>query len=311
VHQVLVTGATGFAGSHLVDLLSQSGAQVTGWRRNVRQSDAETTKVRWQTIDVLDRNAVATAIAELRPSTVFHCAGSAHVARSWSHSTETLATNVLGTHHLLDAVRRSGLNTRVLIPGSAYVYHPFDRPLDEADEIAPASPYAVSKLAQELLGRHAWQDDGQQVYVTRSFNQIGPGQDETFAASAFARQIAAIERRSAEPIIRVGNLDAVRDLTDVRDTVRAYRDIVERGRPGILYNVCSGTGYRIRDVLDGLLRLSRVPVEVEVDPTLYRPNDLPVLVGNPSLLQQDTGWTPSISLGKTLEDLLNYWRKEV
>jgi len=154
-------------------------------------------------------------------------------------------------------------------------------------------------------------EDGQQVFLTRSFNHIGARQDPSFAASGFAKQVALIEAGKVAPVIEVGNLDASRDFTDVRDTVRAYRDIVERGRPGVVYNVCSGKAYKIRDVLDRLIALSRVSVQVRVDPARFRPNDTPLLVGDPGRLKHDVGWEPSIELDQTLCDLLDYWRKEV
>jgi GDP-4-dehydro-6-deoxy-D-mannose reductase len=233
------------------------------------------------------------------------------VGKSWSDTRETLATNVLGTHHLLDGLRRAGVSARVLLPGSSYVYKPSDSALSEDDPIGPASPYAWGKLAQEMLGARSIAEDGQQVFLTRSFNHIGPGQDPSFAASAFAKQIALIEKGVSPPVIEVGNLEAMRDLTDVRDTVRAYRDILERGRPGIPYNVCSGKAHKIHDVLDVLVGLSRVPVKIHVDPSRYRPNDTALLLGNPSRLQAETGWQPAIPLTQSLSDLLDYWRKDV
>ena len=296
MNRVLVTGASGFAGSHLVELLTSAGVAVVGWRR--------------RDVDLVDGAAVARALADVRPATVFHCAGSAHVAQSWADPRETLATNVLGTHHLLDGLRKAGVSARVLIPGSSYVYRQSDRALSEEDAIGPASPYALSKLAQEMLGARSLAEDGQQVFITRSFNHIGPRQDPSFAASAVARQIALIEKGGLAPVIEVGNLDAMRDLTDVRDTVRAYRDIVERGRPGIPYNVCSGTARKIGDLLDELVKLSRVDLEIRIDPARYRPNDTPLLLGNPARLKKDTGWEPSIPFTQTVADLLDYWRKE-
>ena len=256
---VLVTGAAGFAGSHLVDLLAQSGAAVIGWRRPGRPTPSNTPKIDWQFVDLLDRQAVARAVADSRPDTVYHCAGSAHVGQSWTDTRETLATNVLGTHHLLDGLRGASLNARVLIPGSALVYRQSDRALTEDDPTGPASPYALSKLAQEMLGRRALDDDRQQIYLTRSFNHTGPRQDPTYAAPGFARQIAMIESGRMPPTIDVGNLDAARDLIDVHDAVRAYRDVVEKGRPGVIYNVCSGHAIKIRNLLDRLVAMSRVP----------------------------------------------------
>ena len=308
---VLVTGAAGFAGSHLVDLLAQSGAAVIGWRRPGSPTPANTPKIDWQFVDLLDGQAVARAVADRRPDTVYHCAGSAHVGQSWTDTRETLATNVLGTHHLLDGLRGASLNARVLIPGSALVYRQSDRALTEDDPTGPASPYALSKLAQEMLGRRAVDDDRQQIYLTRSFNHTGPRQDPTYAAPGFARQIAMIEAGRLPPTIEVGNLDAARDLIDVHDAVRAYRDVVEKGRPGVIYNVCSGHAIKIRNLLDRLVAMSRVPVQVRVDPARYRPNDNPVLLGDRTRIEKDTGWTPTIPLDQTLSDLLDYWRKEV
>jgi GDP-4-dehydro-6-deoxy-D-mannose reductase len=307
---VLVTGAAGFAGSHLVDLLAQSH-DVLGWRRPGSSLPKSNPDIEWQLVDLLDRTAVGGAIAESRPSVVYHCAGAAHVGQSWTDTRETLATNVLGTHHLLDALRVAGITARVLIPGSSYVYRQSDHALSEDDAIGPASPYGLSKLAQEMLGRRALTEDDQQVYLTRSFNHIGPRQDPTYAAPGFARQIALIEAGRMAPTIEVGNLDAGRDLTDVRDTVRAYRDILEKGRPGVTYNVCSGRATKIRDVLDLLVAMSRVPLHVRVDPNRLRRSDTPLLLGNPTRLENETGWTPAIPLAQTLSELLDYWRKEI
>jgi len=191
------------------------------------------------------------------------------------------------------------------------VYKASDRALSETDPIAPSSPYALSKLAQEMLGRRAFDDDGQQVFLTRSFNHIGRHQNASFAASGFARQIALIERGQTSPVIEVGNLDARRDLTDVRDTVRAYSAIVERGRPGVVYNVCSGIAYEIRDILDRLVAMSSVSVQIRVNPARYRPSDMPLLMGNPERIKKEVGWQPEIGIDQTLADLLDFWRKEV
>jgi GDP-4-dehydro-6-deoxy-D-mannose reductase len=307
---ILVTGAAGFAGSHLVDLLAPSH-RVIAWRRSAGSLSRNLPNVEWQEVDLLDRHAVARAIADSRPVDVYHCAGAAHVGQSWTGTRETLAANVLGTHHLLDGLRAAGIAARVLIPGSSYIYRQSDHALTEDDPIGPASPYGLSKLAQEMLGRRAPAEDDQQVFLTRSFNHIGPRQDPSYAAPGFARQIAMIEAGRVAPMIEVGNLDAARDLTDVRDTVRAYRDIVETGRSGVVYNVCSAKATKIKDVLDRLVAMSRVPMTIRVDPNRYRRNDNPLLLGDGTRLTKDTGWTPAIPLDQTLADLLNYWRKEL
>lgn len=228
---------------------------------------------------------------------------------SWHNTAQPLTSNVLVTHHLLEAVRRAGMPCRVLITGSATVYAPSTSPLREEDPISPTSPYALSKLAQEQLGIRGWTEDGIDVILTRPFNHIGPRQSPTFAAPGMARQIALIERGAIEPLIKVGNLDAERDLTDVRDTVRAYSLLMERGTPGTIYNVASGTARTIRDVLDALVRRARVPVEICLDPQRLRPQDTPVIVGDATRLRQTTGWAPAIAFDRTIDDLLEYWRR--
>ena len=308
----LVTGAAGFAGSHLLDLLVSASAgdadRIVAWHRPratnppLRHRDA----VEWQAIDVLDREAVRAALARVRPAIVYHCAGAAHVGRAWDHIESTFATNVRGTHHVLDGLSRAGGEARVLIPSSALVYASADRPLTEDDPLVPSSPYGVSKLAQELLAVQT--DRGLTVTVARAFNHLGPRQDPHFAAADFARRIADIERGRWQPEITVGNLDAKRDLTDVRDTVRAYRSIVAHGRAGEAFNVCSGVAIAIRDLLERLIARAHVPVRIRVDRARYRPNDTPLLVGDRTRAEQRLNWTPQIPLDRALDDLLEYWR---
>ena len=306
MRNILVTGAAGFAGSHLVDRLSGDGADLVAWHRPGGAPARTVPRTRWEAVDLLDADAVAAAIARLRPSAVYHCAGAAHVGRSWDSSESTFATNVRGTHHLLQALEGAGADSRVLIPSSALVYANANEALTEEHPLLPGSPYALSKLAQEMLGRRTNGPLG--VTIARSFNHVGPRQDPQFVASGFARRIADIEKGRWDPEISVGNLDACRDLTDVRDTVRAYTLILERGTPGRPYNVCSGRAITMRHLLDLLLARARVPVTVKVDPARYRPNDTPLLLGDPSRLHADLGWTAEIPLEQTLDDLLEYWR---
>ena len=325
----LITGAAGFAGSHLLDLLTDSGADsndrwgppsgqlkrrdptgFVGWYRPGGTPPARGSLVTWEAVDLLDRSSVVGAIARLRPAVVYHCAGAAHVGHAWEQTEATLAINVHGTHHLLDGLCQAGAGARVLIPGSALVYRPSSEALTEDHPLVPASPYGVSKLAQELLADHI-PASGVQIAIARAFNHFGPRQDPAFSTSDFARQIASIEAGLQPPEISVGNLDARRDLTDVRDTVRAYRAIAERGQPRRAYNVCSGRAVAIREVLDMLVALARVPIQVRVDPARFRPNDVPLLLGDPSRLRDELGWTPTIPLEQTLNDILQYWRREV
>jgi GDP-4-dehydro-6-deoxy-D-mannose reductase len=314
VTSALVTGARGFAGGHLANHLAKSGIAVTGWMRPKKGSVVDPffdCSIQWQEVDLLDRESVVRTLTDLKPTLVYHCAGAAHVGESFTAVRDTLADNVLGTHHLLDGLRVARVKARVLITGSSLVYRQSDRPLKESDPIGPATPYALSKLAQEMLGLRSIHEDGQTVFLTRSFNHTGPRQNSSYAAPGFARQIALIEKDRLPAEISVGNLEASRDLHDVRDTVRAYCDIVERGRPGEAYNVCSGRAFRISDVLERLLKISKVPVKVRIDPSKQRPHDNPVLIGDPSKVAGELGWQPAFDLDRTLADLLDYWRKEV
>jgi GDP-4-dehydro-6-deoxy-D-mannose reductase len=310
----LVTGAAGFAGSHLLDLLTSdpdAHDEIVAWRRPDDAGGSTPRRgesVRWEAIDVLDRDAVRASIARMRPSIVYHCAGAAHVGRAWDRIESTFATNVRGTHNVMSALARAGVECRMLIPSSALVYTPADRALTETDPLVPSSPYGVSKLAQEMLVSHS--AAAITVVVARAFNHIGPRQDPFFAASGFARRIADIERGRWEPEIAVGNLDARRDLTDVRDTVRAYRSIVRHGAPGEAFNVCSGAAIAIRDLLERLIARAHVSVRIRVDPARYRPNDTPLLLGDNAKARQRLGWTPRIPLDRTLDDLLDYWRRQ-
>jgi GDP-4-dehydro-6-deoxy-D-mannose reductase len=303
-HRVLVTGASGFAGSHLLEHLKDPN--LVAWSRSTPPSDLAGL-ASWQQVDLLDRDRVRDAIRELQPSAVYHCAGAAQVASSWTDTAVPLSSNVLTTHHVLDALRRAGNRCRILIPGSATIYRPGTTPRTEDDPVAPASPYAVSKFAQEQLGLRALTEDGLDVLLTRSFNHTGPRQSLGFFAPDMARQIAAIER-GAEPVIKVGNLEAERDLTDVRDTVRAYALLMEHGVPGTIYNVASGVARPMRVVLEGLVDRARIPVRIDIDPDRLRPQDVPVMVGDATRLRNATGWAPAISFDRMLDDLLNYWR---
>jgi GDP-4-dehydro-6-deoxy-D-mannose reductase len=310
---ILVTGAGGFAGSHLLARLLREETRVEGWHHPASPAPPrapapdERASLQWRAVDLVDADAVGRAIAELRPSRVFHLAGAADQGKSWERSTEALHVNAFGTHLLLDALARIDTRCRVLVTTSASVYAPSTAPLTEESTIGPTSPYGVSKVAQELVARHARTTTAVEVIVCRPFNHIGPGQSPSFAAANFARQVAAIARGDAPPVLRVGNLTARRDLSDVRDIVRAYERLMADGRPGEIYNVCRGEAYEMRAVLDGLVTQSGVSVSIEVAPELLRPVDQPLLVGSCERLHAATGWAPAIPLEQTLRDLLAFW----
>lgn len=305
---VLVTGAAGFAGRHLVRRLAANGP-VVGWYRP-RDAHPDIAGVRWAAVELLDAAAVAAALDDAAPSAIYHLAGVPHVADSWARAAETLEGNVVGTWHLLEAVRRQARTCRVLVTGSATIYRPSPGALTEDDPVAPNTPYGTSKLAQELVALGAWQEFGIPVVVARSFNHTGPHQSPDFAAPAFARQLALIEAGRLSPTLKVGNLEARRDLSDVRDVVRAYEAMMADGRPGRCYNVCSGRAVSMQDVLDGLRAHIGVPVTVEQDPARMRPADTPLVLGDRSRLTADTGWVPEIPIETTLADLVEYWRGE-
>jgi GDP-4-dehydro-6-deoxy-D-mannose reductase len=299
----LITGAGGFAGGHLVDYLTSRGERVSAWTHHASgglPNDAVTREA----VDLLDRAAVRRALDAARPSAIYHCAGIADVHGAWSAPASALRVNAMGTHHLLDAARELGVDCRVLVTGSALVYRQSTDAIAEDHAIAPTSPYGVSKLAQEMIAA----ESELPALLVRPFNHAGPRQSPAYATSAFAQQIAEIEAGRREPVLRVGNLEAKRDITDVRDTVRAYHALVERGVPRRPYNVCSGRTYRMRDLLDILLSLARVQVRIETDPSRLRPSDTPVVHGSHARLTADTGWEPKIPIERTLADLLDYWR---
>jgi GDP-4-dehydro-6-deoxy-D-mannose reductase len=306
---VLVTGAAGFAGSHLLDVLRHDDRPIVGWYHpGTPKPDNDDPRVTWQALELLDPIAVRQAIETLRPAQVYHLAGAAQQGKSWDRADEVLQVNVMGTQHLLDALAHANVPARTVVIGSSTIYRPSETALDEDAPIGPTSPYGLSKLAQELVAKQAFAHRQTPVLVARSFNHIGPRQGLGFVAADFAKQIVEIELGRAEPILSVGNLGARRDLMDVRDTARAYRALMRAGQPGRVYNVCAGRAHSMRELLDGLLRHSSVQVDVRVDPDKLRPIDQPLVLGSFERLARETGWQPEIPMDRTLADLLDYWR---
>jgi GDP-4-dehydro-6-deoxy-D-mannose reductase len=303
----LVTGGTGFAGSHLIEQLVAGGQRVAAfYNPHGHRPTSSAPAVEWHAVDLLDRAAVSRAVAELSPAAIYHCGGFADVAAAWGQPDRALRVNALGTHHVLEAVRLAGLDCPVLVTASALVYRPSLEALREDSPIAPSNPYGISKLAQEMIAARA---PATRVLIARPFNHAGPRQSPSYVTSSFARQIAEIERGRREPVLLVGNLESRRDITDVRDTVRAYRLLVERGQPGRPYNVCSGRAYRVGDLLTTLVGLSKLEIAVRQDPARMRPADIPVVVGDPARIRSETGWEPALRIERTLSDLLDYWRQ--
>jgi len=316
--RVLITGFTGFVGSHLADyLVARGDVEVFGmhrWRSRVENVEHLGTKVRRVECDIRDAAAVRRVLKDVRPDWIFHLAAQSYVPTSWLTPGETLSGNVLGQVNLFEAIRDLDLPARVHIAGSSEEYGlvlPDEVPIREESPLRPLSPYAVSKVAQDLLAYQYWKSYRLHVVRTRGFNHTGPRRGEVFVTSNFSRQIAEIEKGVREPVVRVGNLDSIRDFTDVRDMVRAYWLALERGAPGDVYNVCSGRGYSAQQVLEILRGLSHVKFEVQSDPARMRPSDVTLLVGDYSKFRSVTGWGPTIPFEVTLKDLLEYWRRRV
>lgn len=313
--KLLVTGVTGFVGTHLIEFLLEERKQleIFGVVRRGVEREALPAGVCKIEAEIEHAASVDAVFDTVRPDLIVHLAAQSSVQQSWLDPDGTLRTNLHGTLYLLEALRRRRLAPRLLVVGSADEYGATEapQPLPETSPLRPTSPYAVSKVAQGYLALQYALSFGIPVVRTRTFPHTGPGRGEMFAESSFAKQLAEIEAGRRLPVIDVGNLDAVRDFSDVRDVVRAYWLLLERGAPGEVYNVCSGQGVAIRALLERLVALGRSRVELRVDPGRLRPSDIPALVGDPGRLRAATGWVPRYGLDRTLGDLLDDWRRRV
>jgi GDP-4-dehydro-6-deoxy-D-mannose reductase len=315
--RALITGITGFAGSHLAEyiLAEQPGVEVFGtfrWRSRMDNVEHLDGRIRLVEADLRDYTSVHRAVEISRPDVIFHLAAQSFVPSSWNAPSDTIVTNVTGQTNLFEAIRALKLDPVVQIACSSEQYglvHPEETPIKETNPLRPLSPYAVSKVAQDYLGYQYFQSYGLRSVRTRGFNHTGPRRGQVFVTSNFCSQVAAIELGLQEPVIRVGNMEAIRDFTDVRDMVRAYWLAVTKAKPGEVYNIATGHGIHIREMLDLVLSFSRVEVKTEVDPSRLRPSDVEILIGDSSKFRGDTGWEPRIPFEQTVRDLLDYWRK--
>lgn len=316
--KALITGVTGFAGSHLADLLIADGNfEVWGlrrWRSRLENVAHLEGRLRLLEGDITDARSMAETIGAARPDYIFHLAAQSFVPASWREPDATLTTNIRGQLNLLEAVRTAHLPCRIQIAGSSEEYglaHPHELPITEDSPLRPLSPYAVSKVAQDNLAYQYGRSYGLDIVRTRGFNHTGPRRGELFVCSNFARQVAEVEAGLRAPMIEVGNLDARRDFTDVRDTVRGYLLALQKGQAGDVYNICSGEDIRIGDVLELLCAMAKVKVEIREDPDRLRPSDVPVLRGSAAKFRAVTGWEPRIPFARTMVDLLDWWRNRL
>ncbi|MBU1974864.1 MAG: GDP-mannose 4,6-dehydratase [Nanoarchaeota archaeon] len=322
--KALITGITGFVGSHLAEHMMEHGYEVYGtvrWRSKTENIDHIKDKLKLIECDLRDLSSVQKAINEVKPNVIFHLAAQSFVHASFHAPQECITTNILGNVNLLEAVRMAkstdpSFDPIIQIAGSSEEYGHVksdECPITEDNPLRPMSPYGVSKVAQDLISRQYYKSYGIKSIVTRAFNHEGPRRGDVFVTSNFAQQVANIESGKQDPVIKHGNLDAKRDFTDVRDMVVAYRLCVEKGVPGEVYNICSGDKgtYSIQAMLDMLLKMSKVKVDTEQDPARMRPSDVNILNGDCSKFMKHTGWKPTIDFQKTMQDLLDYWRERV
>ncbi|OIN97950.1 GDP-mannose 4,6-dehydratase [Candidatus Desantisbacteria bacterium CG1_02_38_46] len=315
--RVLITGISGFVGSHLAEFLLANGAEVYGsirWRSQTENIDHLKEKLKLIDCDIRDASSVEKVIRESKPDLIYHLAAQSFVPTSWNAPSETLVTNIIGELNIFEAVRHLQIAPKIHITGSSEEYglvYENELPIRETNPLRPLSPYGVSKVAQDLLGWQYFQSYKLNIVRTRAFNHTGPRRGEVFVTSNFSKQIAMIEKGLQEPVMMVGNLEARRDFSDVRDVVRAYWLALEKGEVGEVYNICSGKTRKIQEVLDILFGMTKSKIEIKQDPARIRPSDVTVLQGDSTKFRTKTGWNPEIPFEKTLEDLLNYWRKKL
>jgi GDP-4-dehydro-6-deoxy-D-mannose reductase len=316
--RILITGISGFAGSHLADYFLQEGKhEVYGtikWRSDRQNIIDIQDKIHLLECDIKDAFAMKMVVEQVKPDQIFHLAAQSYVPFSWRAPEETISTNIIGELNIFEAVRAAKIEPFIHIAGSSEEYglvQPDEIPIKETNPLRPLSPYGVSKVAQDLLGYQYFKSYGMKIVRTRAFNHTGPRRGTVFVTSNFARQIVEIEKKMREPVIRVGNLEAVRDFSDVRDVVKAYALSLSKGKPGEVYNISSGIGIKIKDMLDKLIAISKVDIKIVTDESRMRPSDVELLVGSADKFKDATGWKTSIPFEKTLSDILDYWRNKI
>lgn len=308
--KILISGATGFVGTYLTDyLLSKGDTKIIGTSLSGKTSPKENCEI--VTLNLLDGQSVEKLIVERKPDEIYHLAALSSPKQSFINPAETMTNNITAEINILEALRKNNMqSTKVLITSSAEVYglvSTDDLPIDENTPLQPSNPYAVSKIAQDFLGLQYYLSYKLHIIRVRPFNHIGPGQTPQFVVPAFAKRIAEIEKGTLD-VLTVGNLDAKRDFTDVRDMIVSYDLLMQKGKRGDVYNIGSGVSYKIAEILDMLLSFSTKKIIPQQDPTLLMPADNPELICDPSKMKAITGWLPKISMQQTLKDTLDYWR---
>ncbi len=317
--RTLITGMTGFVGSHLAEYILDlgQGHDVFGicrWRSNRENLARVYDKVTLLDADLIDLGALVRHFKEARPDVIFHLAAQSYVLTSFNSPVHTLFSNVIGTTNVLEAVRLAEIDPVVHICSSSEVYgqvSPEDVPIRESCPFKPASPYAVSKVAEDMVALQYWLSYGTRTIRTRMFTHTGPRRGDVFAMSFFAKQVVAGELGMREPVISVGNLESVRTFCDVRDAVRAYWILVNKCSPGEVYNIGGTRTMKIGEALTLLLSFSQTRFTIKVDPRLVRPSDVTLQIPCIDKFRNETGWEPTIPLEKTLQDILEYWRDEL
>ncbi len=308
----LVIGAAGFVGNYLINEMAADGMEA--YATKLPHEKLENEKAKVYDLDIMNKDAIVSLLFEVRPDYIFHLAAQSSVGLAWKNPGLTIDVNIKGGVNVMDAVRELYYKPRVLLIGSGEEYghiQPGETPIKEGNHLRPGNIYAATKVCQNMIGSIYSKAYDMELMMVRAFNHIGPGQAPMFVVSDFCKQAAEIEKGLREPVMRVGNLAAKRDFTDVRDVVKAYVALVAAGKAGETYNVGSGNALAIQEILDLIVSMSQVEIQVEVDPNKLRPVDVPIIEADITKLHELTGWTPQIPLAQTIQETLDYWRANV
>jgi len=314
VQRILITGGTGFVGTHLIRFLKSSEARLFVVSHRDAEAGADASQqsgVECCKADIRNEEEISSIVGAVNPTEIYHLASISSVSESWRDPRTTFEVNVIGSYNLFQAAMRLDAPPKILNISTSQVYAQSATALTENSPLHPENPYAATKAMSELLPVQFSQSGTGGIVTARAFNHSGPGQLPAFVLSSFAKQLAEMERGLCPPVLKVGNIQVVRDFMDVRDVVKAYCGLLHKGVIGEIYNVCSGRGYVLADLVNELLKLCAVPVKIEIEPSRFRPSEPLSIVGDASRLRGATGWEPQISMQDTLKDLLAYWRKSI